>query len=263
MKSVDWRLGTMGFSYADWRDVFYPSGMNAGDYLGFYARHYNAVELDTTFHATPPPDRVKRWRDVTPNDFAFAEKAPKLVTHALKLEAATEPMIEFLDVMREFQSKLGVILLQFPPSFTFEQFNRLRDFLRALPTDIRYAVELRDRSWGRNETLEMLREKNVAFTSAEYVSRPVRIPVTSDVVYIRWIGEHQRFPVMDREQIDVMPGLTWWASELAKLPADVKTIWGFFNNDYAGFAPGTCNRFKGLSNLPVSVPADPAQGRLF
>jgi uncharacterized protein YecE (DUF72 family) len=263
MKSVEWRLGTMGFSYSDWREVFYPSGMNPADYLGFYAKHYNAVELDTTFHATPPADCVKRWHDATPDDFAFAAKAPKLVTHALKLEAATAPMLEFLAVMREFHSKLGVILLQFPPSFTFGQFERLRDFLRTLPGDIRFAVELRDRSWGRNETLEMLREAKVAFTSAEYVARPARIPITADFLYIRWIGEHQRFPVMDHEQLDPTAALTWWRDELAKAPGNLKTIWGFFNNDYAGYAPGTCNRFKELMHLPVSLPADPAQGRLF
>src|SRR5689334_586608 len=106
MKSVDWRLGTMGFSYSDWKEVFYPAGMNASDYLEFYAKHYNAIELDTTFHATPPIDRVKRWRDVTPDDFKFAAKAPKLVTHALKLESGKEPMNEFLDVLRAFESKL-------------------------------------------------------------------------------------------------------------------------------------------------------------
>src|SRR4051794_22290557 len=105
MKSIEWRFGTMGFSYSAWSDVFYPRGMNASDYLGFYAKHYNSVELDTTFHAIPPVDRVKRWRDVTPDDFAFAAKAPKLVTHALKLEAATAPMTEFLNAMRQFESK--------------------------------------------------------------------------------------------------------------------------------------------------------------
>jgi uncharacterized protein YecE (DUF72 family) len=263
MKSVDWRLGTMGFSYSDWKEVFYPSGMNASDYLEFYAKHYNAIELDTTFHATPPVDRVQRWRDVTPDDFKFAAKAPKLVTHALRLESAKQPMNEFLEAMREFESKLGVILFQFPPSFTFEQFDRLREFLRTMPSDVRFAVELRDRSWGQEETLAMLRDAKVAYTSAEYVARPTRIPVTTDFVYIRWIGEHQRFAVMDHEQIDVTAQLKWWAAELAKVQVNVDTIFGFFNNDYAGYAPATCNRFKKLVGQPISTPADPAQGRLF
>lgn len=263
MKSIDWRLGTMGFSYGDWSKVFYPAGMNSSDYLNFYAKHYNAVELDTTFHAVPPVDRVKRWRDVTPDDFAFAAKAPKLVTHALKLESATGPMMDFLAVMREFQSKLGVILLQFAPSFGFDQFERLRQFLRTLPVDIRYAVELRDRSWGRAETLQMLREQKVSFVSAEYVARPRIIPVTSDFLYIRWIGQHERFDVMDHEQIDVSPTLQWWADELRKLSDPLASISGFFNNDFAGYSPATCNRFKTLLGLPISVPADPTQGQLF
>jgi len=263
MQSVDWRLGTMGFSYADWRGVFYPDGMNASNYLAFYSTHFNAVELDTTFHATPPPDRVKRWRDATPADFKFAAKAPKLVTHALKLESASEPMADFLRVMREFGGKLGVILFQFPPSFAYDQIDRLRAFLRALPSDVRFAVELRDRSWGREETLAMLREMSVAYCSAEYVARPSRIPVTADFVYVRWIGEHQRFAVMDHEQIDVTDSLSWWKEELARITPEVGTIWGFFNNDYAGYAPATCNRFKRMVGQPVSEPTDPRQGRLF
>ncbi|HTL27950.1 MAG TPA: DUF72 domain-containing protein [Tepidisphaeraceae bacterium] len=263
MKSIQWRLGTMGFSYSDWRGVFYPAKMNPSNYLSFYARHYNAIELDTTFYATPPIDRVKRWRDVTPDDFGFTAKAPKLVTHALTLENAIEPMIEFLKAMRHLGSKLGVILFQFPPSFGYEHIDRLRDFLRTLPTDIRYAVELRDRSWGREETLTMLREQKVGFCSAEYHTQPSRIPITTDFIYLRLIGQHQRFKELDHEQIDVTEPLTWWADEVRKVSDELSTIWGFFNNDYAGYAPATCNRFKTLIGLPTSTPADPAQGRLF
>src|SRR4051812_23520541 len=74
-------FGTMGFSYSDWAGVFYPSGMKPGDYLSYYARHFDTVELDTTFHATPPPERVRRWADVTPEGVRFCVKVPKDVTH--------------------------------------------------------------------------------------------------------------------------------------------------------------------------------------
>ena len=75
----NWRIGTMGFSYADWAGTFYPEEMKPANYLDFYARHFDAVELDTTFHA-PPAERVRQWAEATPDDFRFAVKAPRAVT---------------------------------------------------------------------------------------------------------------------------------------------------------------------------------------
>ena len=82
MTATDWRLGTIGFGYDDWRGPFYPANAKAGDYLAFYGRYFNAVELDTTFHATPPPDRAARWASAGPDDFRFCPKAPRALTHA-------------------------------------------------------------------------------------------------------------------------------------------------------------------------------------
>src|SRR5436190_23844928 len=66
---MDWRLGTMGFGYADWSGVFYPAGLKSSEYLSFYAKHFNSVELDTTFYATPDVARVKHWAASVPEDF--------------------------------------------------------------------------------------------------------------------------------------------------------------------------------------------------
>src|SRR5687768_13678275 len=77
----NWRLGTIGFSYADWAGPFYPRGMKPGEYLPYYARFFDAVELHTTFHAIPPPSRIRRWADATPEHFRFTVKSPRAVTH--------------------------------------------------------------------------------------------------------------------------------------------------------------------------------------
>src|SRR5688572_19946054 len=115
---MNYRLGTMGFSYADWAGgVFYPPGLKPGEYLSHYAKYFDAVELDTTFHATPPPERFRRWADVTPAGFRFAVKTPKSVTHELPPDKAIGGMHAFLDAARRLGEKLGVVLLQFAPSF--------------------------------------------------------------------------------------------------------------------------------------------------
>ena len=251
---MDWRLGTMGFSYGDWAGPFYPPGTKPGDYLAHYARHFNAVELDTTFHAVPPPDRFRRWAEVTPADFLFAVKTPKAVTHDVPPDRGVGPMLEFLDAARALGEKLGVVLIQYPPHFEADQFPQLAAFLAALPRDVRFAVELRNRTWGARRTLDLLREHRCCLVAAEYLSRPGRIHVTTDFLYVRWVGEHGRFPTHEREQADTTESLNWWKTELDAAAGAASTTWGFFNNDFAGYAVGTCNRFKSILGLPVVEP---------
>jgi uncharacterized protein YecE (DUF72 family) len=259
---MDWRLGTMGFSYADWAGVFYPPKMKPGDYLAHYAKFFDAVELDTTFHATPPPERFRRWAEVTPAGFRFSVKTPRAVTHDVPVDRAIAPMHAFLDAARELGDKLGVVLIQFAPSFEIAQFDRLTTLLAALPADVRFAVELRNRSWGQQRTLDLLRQHNVAIVSAEYLSRPGRIHVTSDFLYVRWIGEHERFEELNHEQRDMSDSLTWWAAQVRSVALQVRTTWGFFNNDFSGYAVATCNRFKRLVGLRPTEPPE-IHGGLF
>lgn len=252
-----WRLGTMGFSYADWAGPFYPQGLKPGDYLEYYARHLDTVELDTTFHATPPPQRVRRWADVTPDDFRFTVKAPRSVTHDLPLSKAAPAMLEFLEVMGQFGPKLAVVLLQFPPGFSSRSFDPLRAFLDTLPTSMRYAVEFRHESWWSDpwheQTAEMLSRRRICWSSVEYVAEPREIRPTTDFLYVRWIGEHNRFSVMSRVQVDVTARLVWWKQRLTHPSLADRRIYGFFNNDFSGYAIETCNQFRhmlGLSTQP-------------
>jgi uncharacterized protein YecE (DUF72 family) len=258
-------LGTMGFSYADWAGVFYPSGTRPGDYLAHYARHFDAVELDTTFHATPPVDRVRRWADVTPDSFRFCVKTPKDITHEGPLARRLGPMKAFVDVMRAFGPKLAVILIQLPPSCAMDQFDDLECLLKGLPTDLRFAVEFRNASWGQQRTLDLLREHRAALVAAEYLTRPRQIHVTSDFIYLRWVGEHQRFTELNREQTDVEPSLQWWKQEIDRVTPQLTDVYGFFNNDYSGYSIATCRRFMRMMGLAVEDPLEDAagQGKLF
>src|SRR5688572_20147582 len=256
------RLGTMGFSYDDWAGVFYPQRIKPGDYLACYARHFDTVELDTTFHATPPPQRVERWADVTPDHFRFCAKAPKTVTHD-GLDRRLPEMREFLDAMRHFGPKLAVILIQLPPSCGIDQFDNVERLLKELPDDIRFAIEFRSASWGAQRTLDLLRKHRVALVAAEYLTRPTRLHLTADFLYVRWIGEHQRFAELNHEQTDVTPSLEWWQSQIQSLPRGIQTIYGFFNNDYSGYAIATCRRFMTMLGLPLTELEPAEQGHLF
>jgi uncharacterized protein YecE (DUF72 family) len=267
-----WRLGTMGFSYSEWSEVFYPRGTKQVDWLEFYAKHFDAVELDTTFHAVPPVERVRAWRDATPANFCFCVKTPKAITHdaGIRIDRAAGSMKQFLEVMRELQEKLGVVLLQLRPSLSRGEAPHLRKFLEAMPRDIRFAVEFRHDSWFVPDTIQLLRELRCCWVAADYAHEPRQLTPTTDFLYVRWIGVHQQFPTMDRLRADVTDRLTLWNQQIRqhveqehRQGRPINSVWGFFNNDYAGFAVATCEQFKRIVGLEVVQRRDERQGRLF
>ena len=260
---TNWYLGTVGFSYKDWDGVFYPSGMASRSYLAHYSQVFNAVELDSTFYGTPPVDRVRHWATLVPPHFRFCVKTPRHITHELGLVDAGEQMRAFLHAVSQFEDKLGAILIQLPPNFKAVNYDVVDTFLTNLPAEFIYAIELRHESWFTSETAALLKHHNVCWTSTDYLDLPKHIALTTDFLYIRWLGQHGRFPRKNEEQVDVMPQLQWWWDYIQPQLNRTQTIYGFFNNDYAGHSPTTCNRFKQLTGLPTTYPEIPQQGRLF
>lgn len=259
---VDWRLGTVGFSYKDWDGVFYPEQMPSRSYLAHYSQIFNAVELDSTFYGTPPVERVKQWATTVPADFKFCVKTPRQITHDSHPVHSKTEMLKFLDVVTLLGGKLGVVLIQLPPSFTAAEYDALAGFLADLPSHCQYAVEFRHPSWYTRETVTLLTQLGVCWTSTDYVDLPKQVTLTTVFLYIRWLGRHGRFKHKDHEQLDVTSQLAWWWEYIQPHLDRVETIYGFFNNDYAGHSPSTCNRFKTLVGLPAKQPKLPRQDRL-
>lgn len=263
MTPLNWYLGTMGYSYDDWKGVFYPEGLDKREYLSYYSQFFNAVEMDSTFYGTPRPEYVQRWVQTTPDDFIFCPKMPRQITHELQLVGAEQEVATFLQTMRLFENKLGPILIQFPPDFSRGEIGVLEAFLDTLPLDLRFAVEFRHRSWHATETGEMLQARQMCWASTEYVHMPHRIYVTTDFLFIRWIGRHGTFDTKDRERVDKSDSLQEWLEDIERRRSDgFHTIYGFFNDEYAGFAPATCQKFKQLAGLPTDSLTPPQQGRL-
>jgi uncharacterized protein YecE (DUF72 family) len=260
---TDWRLGTVGFGYTDWQGVFYPAGKKPEDYLEFYARHFNSVELDTTFYAIPDIQKIERWFAKVPDDFRFSLKCSRVITHEGLLDRNIGLMAQFLEVVGTFGSKLGVVLMQFPPNFGVNNLGRLPVFLKSLPDDIRIAMEFRDRDWFTDQTYELLREHRVALVAGDYVAPPRPIIVTTDFLYIRWIGEHHRLAKLNAEQIDLTDRLLWWQDQIIQASRDANSVWGYMNNDYAGYAIATGNRIKQMLGLPVAPIEADQQPTLF
>lgn len=260
---VDWFLGTMGYSYAEWQGVFYPEGLASRLYLPYYAERFGAVEMDSTFYGTPPPDRVVRWGQMVPEGFQICPKVPRAFTHESDLAAAAADILAFVARMQLLGDKLGVVLLQFPPSFAVQERGKLAGLLGQLPAKVRFAVEFRHRSWEGEETAVLLTKHNICWCATDYIHLAKQIYRTTDFLYLRFIGPHGQFASKDRELVDKTEALTLWWQQIEPLKQDIRRIYGFFNNDYAGYSPATCNRFKRIVGLPESRIDVWQQARLF
>ena len=260
---VDFYIGTMGFSYRDWSGPFYPEGLSAREYLPYYARIFNAVEIDSTFYGTPRRDTVIRWRDTTPEGFKICVKVPRVITHESELVDCAGEMNTFIAIVSELEDKLGVIIFQFPPSFDSTHFERVNSFLREIPGGIDFAVEFRHRSWYTYQTAKMLRELNICWVATEFERVPKEVDLTSELIFIRFIGKHGQFKLHDREQIDMTPQLEWWWQWIQSKIDSVATVYGFFNDDFSGHAPAAANNLKQIIGLPVVKSDLPKQMKLF
>jgi uncharacterized protein YecE (DUF72 family) len=259
---VDYYIGTMGFSYTDWAGSFYPPGVRSSDFLVHYARIFNSVEIDSTFYGIPKSASVMRWDEQSPDDFKICLKVPRLITHEAGLDNVDREMARFLDSVAPLGQKLAVILIQFPPSFDISRGKLLVQFLKNLPGDQEFAVEFRHPSWYIPRTAEVLTENSVCWTATEYPGLPREVPLTSDILFIRLVGQHGRFSAHDREQINVTMQLQVWWKWMRSSSERVKSAYVFVNDDYSGHAPASANRLKEMMGLPVVKPDIPKQMRL-
>jgi uncharacterized protein YecE (DUF72 family) len=257
------RLGTSSWSSEDWVGVFYPPGTTSADFLSEYAKHFDTVEVDSTFYHTPPAAVVRNWRARTPPGFLIAAKFPQVITHKKVLLDCAPELSEFLKTMDLLGDKLGPLLLQFP-YFNKQAFPqaedflvRLSGFLDQLPAGHAYSVELRNKYWINARLLDLLRQKNI---SLALIDHPWMTPidrllakqdvVTADFAYIRWLGDRkgieEKTRSWDKIIIDRTSEMETWIPIILKLLKRGIRILGFFNNHYAGFAPGSIKHFHAV-----------------
>ena len=254
------RLGTSSWSSQDWVGGFYPAGTAAADFISEYAKHFDAVEADSTFYRIPSAAMVRNWRARTPAGFLVAAKFPQVITHEKVLADCASELAEFLKAMDLLGDKQGPLLLQFP-YFNKQAFPQPRDFLvrlakflEQLPGDRAYAIEIRNKYWINDRFLDLLRAKSI---SLALIDHPWMTPVdqlvakqdvvTADFAYLRWLGDRkgieERTQHWDSVIIDRTREMETWILIIRKLLKRGIRILGFFNNHYAGFAPGSIKLF--------------------
>ncbi len=247
-------LGTQGWGYKDWVGPFYRAGTGPSGFLKQYASHFDSVELDTTFYATPSISRVRAWWEATPETFQFCAKFPRQITHEMRLVECQEETWAFVEAMQHLEHKLGCLLIQMPPDFTLDELPALERFVASLPGDVRFALELRHKSWLRPETFALLENRGIAWTIVDLVYMPRQVEITANFTYLRWLGDRQQIKRMDEVQIDRREELDAWAETLEVLSKKLQRVYGFANNHYSGHSPADVRylleKLRIMPNLP-------------
>jgi uncharacterized protein YecE (DUF72 family) len=223
-------VGTSGWQYKHWVERFYPRDPRPADDLQFYARRFRTVEVNFTFYRLPEAKTFAAWAERAPDDFVFAVKASRYLTHLKRLIDPEEPVERLMSRARRLGAKLGPVLLQLPAEMVCAP-DRLRRTLDAFGRGVRVAVEFRHESWFTEEIRGLLTDSNAALCLADrWATLQTPVWKTADWGYIRFHGGlAEPEPCYGPETM----------AERARLTAE---LWGrdvdvfaYFNND-----PGAC-----------------------
>jgi uncharacterized protein YecE (DUF72 family) len=219
--------------------VFYPAGTRPAEMFQFYARHFDTVEINNSFYRLPTATTFDNWRESSPSEFCYAVKASRFITHMKKLKDPETSSAKFLLVVDRLERKLGPILFQLPPRWKVN-LERLEEFLRTLPREHQYVIEVRDETWLLPEVYKLLRKYNAAFCIHDFADMKVPREITADFTYIRFHGPTSAKywgSYSDRQLRD-------WADWIKQQRRRLTSIFAYFNNDPEGAAVRNALRLK-------------------
>jgi uncharacterized protein YecE (DUF72 family) len=223
-------VGTSGWQYRHWRRVFYPEKLHQRDWLPFFAERFQTVEVNNTFYNLPEKSVFERWRNDTPDDFTFALKMSRYLTHLKRLHDPLDPVRRFMERAEALGPKLGPVLLQLPPRFRANP-DLLDAALDVFDPSVRVAVEFRDDSWFRPETTSVLERHHSALCLADSPHRTQPALRTADWGFLRFHeGSGPDTPGYERSSLEV------WVTRIAQMWPPSADVFVYFNNDAAGHA---------------------------
>lgn len=247
------RIGISGWRYEPWRGVFYPKDLPQRAELEYASRQFNSIEINGSFYSLQTPKSYQLWYDSTPENFVFAVKCPRYITHMRRLRDIEEPLANFYaSGVLALREKMGPMLWQFPPNFKFDH-EKFAAFFAKLPLDqkaaakvgknsnqnlktkpflkvetnhpIRHAIEIRHESFRTPDFVKLCREHNVAFVFADTAGKwPYFEDVTADFIYVRLHGDEEIYVSGYTPE-----AITHWAKRLnawrnGREPADSQRI---------------------------------------
>jgi uncharacterized protein YecE (DUF72 family) len=244
MPHINWRIGCSGFAYREWKDIFYPAGLAQKNWFAFYATHFNTLELNVSFYRIPTLKSLKGWFEAAPEDFVFSAKVHRSITHYKKLDRVGPELEDFYGLLKEgLGAKLGCVLFQMPPQFSFTD-KRLEQVLSCINPEFTNVFEFRHESWWRSDVQQALAQKHICFSGVSF-PKITRDEAVTDlpVSYYRFHGVPQLFysKYEDRfvEQI----------YKQVKSSPVVSTAYMYFNNTASAAALYNARYLQNLTRL--------------
>lgn len=255
---MEFFIGCSGWSYTAWKGPFYPPNLESSEWLRYYSQKFDYVEIDSSFYKIPNQFMVKNWDRKTPDNFRFAAKFPKIITHDKHLVDVKEEVELFLKVMEPLREKTLALLIQLPPSMEIiPGLEGLRQLVPLLDSKFRYAVEVRHQSWFQDLAYNFFANNDLCMVWSQLAG--IRTPpiVTTDFLYVRFIGDRSidenNFGKIQKDRVLEM---SKWARRVKRVEEEKKKenkelILAMIaaNNHYAGFGPGTANMFRKMIGL--------------
>jgi uncharacterized protein YecE (DUF72 family) len=223
-------IGTSGWHYKHWKDVFYPQSLPSGNYLKYYSQYFKTVEINNSFYKHPDESVVEKWRNETPEDFIFAYKANRYITHMKKMKDPEAPLEKLRNNLAVPGEKVKVVLFQLPPNFRSNP-QRLEEFIKHLPHGYRYSFEFRDKSWFNDKIFDILKKHGVSFCIYDMGGDVTPFEITADFIYIRLHGTGTPYNGNYEDRM-----LQEWGEKISEWRKQGKEVFCYFNNDIGGFA---------------------------
>jgi uncharacterized protein YecE (DUF72 family) len=238
------RIGTSGWIYKHWRDVFYPPGLPVRLWFDHYRQHFDTVELNNSFYRLPSPEMFSQWRKQAPEGFIYAVKASRYITHMKKLSEPESALQKFFPRVKRLGPRLGPVLYQLPPFWRCNA-ARLRSFVALLPRGFQHVFEFREPSWYCDEVREILSEAGVSFCMHDSRGQPCPEWITGSLVYVRFHGPHEQaytghYPLKH---------LRAWARRIDEYQGRGLDVYAYFNNDAAGHAVTNARELQRLLHI--------------
>ncbi len=228
--SPKYYVGTSGWHYDHWRGLYYPEGLAKSKWLEFHAKQFTTVELNNSFYHLPTEKAFTTWRESVPDNFLFAVKVSRFITHIKRLRNLGSAVENFLSRACLLQDKLGPLLYQLPPNMKRND-EILEEFLSSLPQKYQHVFEFRHESWIDDSVFYILQRYNVGLCVFDMPGFTCPLVATSDFAYIRFHGSASMYSSCYSDE-----ELSQWAQRVAQLGQNLKAIYIYFNNDAETFA---------------------------
>jgi len=235
------RIGASGWHYKHWIGEFYPENIRPGEMLSYYLQHFDTVEINNSFYRLPEKKTFENWAKSTPDEFIFAVKASRYITHIKKLREGREAVAKLEERTDALGKKLGPVLFQLPPGWNFNG-QRFHEFTDSLPKGFQYAFEFRNHSWYNEEVYSALSSHNAAFVVYELEGHTSPLRLTADFAYLRLHGPAGKYQGSYSDD-----ALKSWIDRFRNWQNHgIKEVYCYFDNDQKGYAALNAKRMKTL-----------------